>query len=100
MKDIGGIKVKTGDMYEEEFEFEIKAADDKVVNDLGKFKISGFLLIGDLVGIGFKSLNEFKVSGESFGVLDNDNDVCLTFRFIDEIVVVTSVMRLENMIRY
>lgn len=100
MKDLGGIRVRTGEIYEEEMEFEIKAVDNRIVKDLEKFSINGFRIIGNVVSVGFESLSKFKVNGELFSLVDSEKDVMIVCRFVDDVVVITGIMKLENIVDF
>lgn len=82
------------------FGFEVKVLDEDVIDDIERLKVSMFSVVGDLVGLGEDMLVEYRRNGDSFGVIDSNNDYVMIFRFVDDVVVIRDVMRLENLKEY
>ncbi|MFW6030084.1 MAG: hypothetical protein ACOCRO_07495 [Halanaerobiales bacterium] len=97
MKELG-IVVRSGEAFEGNIEFEVKALNEEVYDDLLKYEIHGFRIIADVVCVGFEKLCELRESEEVFGFVEDKNKIVTIFKFIEDVVVVIAVMSLNNLV--
>lgn len=74
-----------------EFSYQVEIVDDKMIDKLKKYNISGFMLAGRLMGLGKSKLKNLEKEENDFAIQDFNCNCSLVFRFSNGAIKLISI---------